>query len=529
MALNPDFKWRCFLMERDEAFMRPRCCGEPHRCASGISRRELLAGVGMAALGAAAVSSLSTVAEARETSSVVPPARPLTVQPVLVYSVPTRQRATSWRAWGGIQTEQQAGEERERIQRELESLAKSADFPIEILPLISAKSHQELSALSGKKCDVTLMYAAGGGEDMLRTIAAAAPWSLMFVRHRSGPVYLWYEIAHPHFLRKAVDEYGQPGFTTRDVVVDRYDELLWRLRALSGLKNTLGKRVVAVGGASGWGVGYQTGPAAARELWKLDIIDVPYPELARRLRRAREDQELVKRCSDEADKYLKQSGVLLKTDKQFVRNAFLLREVFLQLMREAQTDTITINLCMGTIMPIAETTACLPLSLLNDEGYMAFCESDFVVIPSGILLHHISGKPVFLNDPTYPHDGVVTMAHCTAPRKMDGRNYEDAIILTHFESDYGAAPKVEMRKGQKMTVIDPDFASKRWLGFEAQVVGNPFLDICRSQVDIAVKGDCDQLTEEMRGFHWMACYGSYLREVGYALGKLGVGWLPITT
>jgi hypothetical protein len=183
---------------------------------------------------------------------------------------------------------------------------------------------------------------------------------------------------------------------------------------------------------------------------------------------------------------------------------------------------------MGTIMPIAETTACLPLSLLNDEGYMAFCESDFVVIPSGILLHHISGKPVFLNDPTYPHDGVVTMAHCTAPRKMDGRNYEDAIILTHFESDYGAAPKVEMRKGQKMTVIDPDFASKRWLGFEAQVVGNPFLDICRSQVDIALKCDCDQLTEEMRGFHWMACYGSYLREVGYALGKLGVGWLPIT-
>ncbi len=57
---------------------------------------------------------------------------------------------------------------------------------------------------------------------------------------------------------------------------------------------------------------------------------------------------------------------------------------------------ITIDGCMGTIMPLAETSACLTLSLLNDAGYLAFCESDFVVIPAGILLANISGKPVFL-------------------------------------------------------------------------------------------------------------------------------------
>ena len=56
-------------------------------------------------------------------------------------------------------------------------------------------------------------------------------------------------------------------------------------------------------------------------------------------------------------------------------------------------------------MPIAQTSACLTLSVLNDAGYMAFCESDFVVIPAGILLAQISGRPQFLNDPTYPHDG----------------------------------------------------------------------------------------------------------------------------
>ena len=66
----------------------------------------------------------------------------------------------------------------------------------------------------------------------------------------------------------------------------------------------------------------------------------------------------------------------------------------------------------------------MALSTLNDDGYLAFCESDFVVIPSGMLTAAIAGKPVFLNDPTYPHDGVITLAHCTAPRKLDGANVE---------------------------------------------------------------------------------------------------------
>ncbi len=41
---------------------------------------------------------------------------------------------------------------------------------------------------------------------------------------------------------------------------------------------------------------------------------------------------------------------------------------------------------------------------------------------------------------------------------MDGKKLEPARILTHFESDYGAAPKVEMLIGQIVTNIMPDFA-----------------------------------------------------------------------
>jgi hypothetical protein len=108
---------------------------------------------------------------------------------------------------------------------------------------------------------------------------------------------------------------------------------------------------------------------------------------------------------------------------------------------------------------------------------------------------------------------------------MDGRNLEPVRVLTHYESDYGAAPKVEMRKGQSLTVVNPDFAGRRWLGFRGEIENTPFYPICRTQLEVAVKGDVERMRRELRGFHWMVCYGDYLREVGYALKKAGVDWL----
>lgn len=495
-----------------------RCCGAPSCRPGGVSRRHFLAGASASTL--LASPSAISAAQTGDPDRQQPVRKPLKVQPVLVYQISKRVPARSWRSWGGIQTVQDVAAEQERIQRELAEMGKP--FPLEILPLATVRTAEEGAKVAQGDHDVLLMYAAGGGVNVVEALTAPGKQTLMFVRHRSGPVYLWYEIAHPRYLRKAVDEYGQAGMDSQDVVVDSHAEVLWRLRAFYGLKNTIGKPIVAVGGPSGWGVGGRKAADLARTLWKLDIRTAGYPELGERIKKARQSEALVKQCSARAEQYLKQKGVSLQTSREAVSNSLILTEIFRDLLDEAKTDAITINQCMGTIMPLAETSACLPLSILNDEGYMAFCESDFVVIPSGILLHYISGKPVFLNDPTYPHDGVVTLAHCTAPRKMDGEHDEPVKILTHFESDYGAAPKVEMRKGQRVTVLDPDFGGRNWVGFEGEIVENPFLPICRSQVDTRIEGNCDLLAKEMKGFHWMLSYGNHLKETAYALKKNGL-------
>jgi hypothetical protein len=106
---------------------------------------------------------------------------------------------------------------------------------------------------------------------------------------------------------------------------------------------------------------------------------------------------------------------------------------------------------------------------------------------------------------------------------MDGKNLAPARIVTHFESDYGAAPKVEMLIGQAVTNIMPDFKFELNVGLAGKIIANPFRDICRSQIDISYDYDSKKVAEQMSGFHWITVYGDYLKEAGYALKKIGIG------
>jgi len=443
------------------------------------------------------------------------------VKPVFTYATPQRKSQTSWRPWGGIQTQEDADKEIQRIRGELEKIRAGADFPVKFLPVAAVKTPDDVKKLKDvASADAILVYAAGGS--VLNAIAELKKDTIFFVRHRSGPVYLWYEIVHPRHLRQHKDTLADIGADYEDVVVDSLDDVTWRLRALCGLKNAMGKRIVAVGGPSGWAC--REAPDLARDRWKLDIRTVNYEELGKLIQAARKDNAAVKRAQARAEKYLKEPGIKLDTKRSYVDNAFLLEQIFRDLMKRANAHAMTINQCMGTIMPISETTACLPLMLLNDAGYMAFCESDFVVIPSGIVLGSISGKPMFLNDPTYPHHGMITLAHCTGPSMMDGKTREPTRVMTHFESDYGAAPKVDMGKGQKVTNIVPDFKEERWVGLLGEIIDHPLLPICRSQIDIRYEVDDGTVAENMPGFHWMTGYGDYMREMGYALKKTPVAW-----
>ena len=503
----------------------PQCSEQPASDALWeVSRRNFLA-LGGVMLGGLTLNGLQTgilAADANEPVASPKPRTPLIVKPILVYDLPKRREQGSWRHWGGIETQEQADEEVGRIRSELATLKAQADYPVEFLDISAVtnvtqmKEHPDVA-----KCDTILLYGAGIGVNGVQDFGKDV---VIFQRWKSGPVYLQYEVVSPRFLRQHTDVSAIPGIKDADVVTDKTEELDWRFRALCGLKNTRGAKIITIGGAGGWAQPKDVVPNLVKKVWNFEFHDVSYDELGKLIEEARADEKFMARMKQRADAYLKIPGTKLETTMDFFVNNFVLDDIFRLLMKKVDTRMITINSCMGTIMPKAQTSACMTLCTLNDDGYQAFCESDFVVIPSGILLSNISGRPVFLNDPTYPHDGIITLAHCTGPRKMDGKNYDPVRIVTHFESDYGAAPHVEVPLGTVTTNIVPDFKSERWVGVKGTICDVPFRPICRCQFDI--KYDCPDrlLAERMPGFHWMTCFGDYRKEIGYALRRVGIQW-----
>ena len=489
-----------------------------------LSRRSFLAmgGVFMGGLTYGAFQDALQSALDTEPVAMPFPRKPLIVKPVLVYDRPQYREKTLWRGWGEIHTDEAANEEVVRIQSELATLKQQADYPVEFLE-ISAVTHmdQMRDHPDMKQCDTILLYGAGSGIGGIRNFEKEV---IVFQRWHSGPAYLQCMLVSPVLLRQNSDSAVGRGIYHNDIVTDKTSELDWRFRALCGLKNTKNAKIATIGGAGAWGQNREVVLERIKNVWSFEYHNVSHDELRQLFQEAQADETVMTRAKNRADAYLNIPGTKLETAMEFVVRSFVLDDLLRLLMKNAGANLITIQACGPAIIASTDTTPCLALSTLNDDGYMAFCESDFVAIPSGVLLGNITGKPVFLGNPLYPLDGVITVSHCTAPRKMDGKNFDPARIMTHYESDYGVATHVEAPIGTKTTHIVPAFNVQRWLGLRGTIANIPFRQICRTQFDIQYEVSDKLLAERMPGFHWLTCYGDYRKEVGYALRRVGIQW-----
>jgi hypothetical protein len=147
----------------------------------GFTRRQaLVGGAGLPLLAQAAAPGAAAVGERRT----------LKVQPVLIYQIFKRRPQTSWRPWGGLFTDKEVAEEKNRIGKELASLAQTAGYPLEALPLREVRTVEEGKAVAEGEYDTLLMYPASGGYKLLESVARADRSTLIFLRHRSGPLYV---------------------------------------------------------------------------------------------------------------------------------------------------------------------------------------------------------------------------------------------------------------------------------------------------------------------------------------------------
>jgi L-fucose isomerase-like protein len=187
-----------------------------------------------------------------------------------------------------------------------------------------------------------------------------------------------------------------------------------------------------------------------------------------------------------------------------------------KICQDERLDAMTIR-CFD-IVKACNTTSCLALAKLNDEGIVAGCEGDMQTLMTMILAKKLCNEPAFMANPSILTDTTTMFAHCTVPLSMCFRT----TMRTHFESGIGVAVQGDM------PLID--YTIMKWGGrrldkffvTEAKAIKNEYSNhFCRTQItfDVNLK---PYLLNHPIGNHHVIIKGCHAAEIRRFMKENGI-------
>ncbi len=167
------------------------------------------------------------------------------------------------------------------------------------------------------------------------------------------------------------------------------------------------------------------------------------------------------------------------------------------------------------------TTACLSLSLLNSEGFVAGCEGDLSTLITMVILKELSGGPVFMGNISWVEDGEILVSHCTIALKMTEK-YE---LDTHFESGMGVGIAGHVPNNTIVTIARLDPLTYALRIAKGRIInGRPSSPRhCRTQLKIKVSREMtSQILENPTGNHCALVLEDLETELHFVAEILGV-------
>lgn len=168
-----------------------------------------------------------------------------------------------------------------------------------------------------------------------------------------------------------------------------------------------------------------------------------------------------------------------------------------------------------------DSTGCLALSKLNDEGIVAGCEGDIPAAFTMLIDQMITGKPSFMANPSRidTRENLLTVAHCTVPFGIvDSFGYK-----THFESGIGVG--IAGRFDGKSTVTVSKIGGEE-LEFFYTAQGTllphqPSENLCRTQMTLSLKDDINYFLTSPLGNHHIFSSGGHAGRFKEVMALLG--------
>jgi len=177
----------------------------------------------------------------------------------------------------------------------------------------------------------------------------------------------------------------------------------------------------------------------------------------------------------------------------------------MRVIKANRLDALTLR-CFD-ILASDQTTGCLALAKLNDDGIPAACEGDVPAMLTMMVARAVSGKASFMANPSQIQPDMVTFAHCTCPPTI----LSSFSLDTHFESGKGLAVAGLFAEGE-FTICKIDFSGGQYAlatGRSQPISLSPSL--CRTQIRLQIERAADYFFAAPLGNHHIIMPGNHFQ------------------
>ncbi len=356
-----------------------------------------------------------------------------------------------------------------------------------------------------RDCDIILSLIVTGGSEQLIVETALAGKPVIYV-------------AHPYMN-------SLPALLEAKPIAEELNNKIWAflvkdendanriakiIRGVNAALTIRGKRLGIIGGISPWLVYSIIDEVNLLKRIGIELVYIDLEEVLKEYNNIEENDSLSKQIVEKALK--------IEVDVSRMPRALKLYMALEKILSKYSIDVFTIK-CFDIIFKL-DTTACLSLSLFNDKGIVAGCEGDVPATLSMLVLHNVSGKPVFMGNPSIIDGNRMLIAHCTSPMSL-GYAY---ALSTHFETGRGVGITVYYKEDDPVTLlrIDPKLEVFRIINGVIEK-GEPTSKMhCRTQVWIKARSGLEPLITNSIGNHYVLTVGNYVEELVALAKMLGV-------
>jgi L-fucose isomerase-like protein len=375
------------------------------------------------------------------------------------------------------------------------------DSPDKARDLLTTPTASSVSGLA-------LAVGSGGTEDIINTIARTMPdtplllWANSMKNSLPAALESYAYLKNDHAMQLLVKDCDEPEQVLLEL--ERFDRISQTLHKLN--RSIVG----SYGAPSSWLLTSRGHSTFGKFKTKLIFLEIT--ELA-------EEVSLIPDSDARpiVQKWQQTIGTILVSDDE-LRNSAKVYVAMKHMIAKHNLSTITIR-CFDLLS--LGYTACMGMSLCNDERIVAGCEGDLQTTFTMMIATYLTGQPVWMANPAKMHKGnnTLTFAHCTIASSLL-KDLSRSTLQAHMESNSSTAIQGPLHHGA-VTILRVGAKFDKMTIATGVLIDSDMQEqcLCRTQAVIRLDGSVSEWVENALGNHHVIAWGSHKEDL-LAFGKL---------